>query len=354
MHLPGESDACHPLSCLCGDLLQYLSRALPPVCGVLLGPARARAVERVLRGGFGDDLSRLDHGDGPRATGPDVEADQDAHASLLLLMRLFAALYDLRLITFVHPQRGVDRLLAGQGIGPTPRFAHGVAVYLPGQVPDELPLQDGAPDGGHLIFRVGIEVEAYDLAFLAVACVLERLGQFQGLHEEVGAYHVVVVEGAPAVVPVLVAELVLRGQEVGVLGQVLAVHYEVLPVHVDLQIGSVHPEGVDLLDREESHTDVLHQDLHSRLRVLVLQKDLHVLLVGMVGQLGDALHKATPDLRIRALESVVIALSARPDDEVSPYSGAEVYAAPQGIYTPATEPLVGVYERAQRVGRVGV
>jgi hypothetical protein len=43
----------------------------------------------------------------------------------------------------------------------------------------------------------------------------------------------------------------------------------------------------------------------------VLEKDLHALLVGVVGQLGDALDKATPDLRIRALESVIIALSAR-------------------------------------------
>jgi hypothetical protein len=34
-----------------------------------------RAVKRVLRGGFGDYLSRLVHGDGPRAAGADVEAD---------------------------------------------------------------------------------------------------------------------------------------------------------------------------------------------------------------------------------------------------------------------------------------
>src|SRR5829696_5191241 len=45
-------------------------------------------------------------------------------------------------------------------------------VYFPRQVPDELPLQDGAPDGGHLIFCVGIEVEADHLTFLPVTRVL--------------------------------------------------------------------------------------------------------------------------------------------------------------------------------------
>ena len=86
----------------------------------------------------------------------------------------------------------------------------------------------------------------------------------------------------------------------------------------------------------------------------MLQKDLHVLLVGVVGQLGDALDEATPDLRVRALEGVIITLRAGPDDEVRPHSRAEVYAAPQGIYALTAESLVGVYERAKRVGRVGV
>src|ERR687889_591804 len=63
-------------------------------------------------------------------------------------------------------------------------------VYLRRQVPNELPLQDGAPDGGQLVLRVGIQVEAHDFAFLPVARILESLGQLQGLHEEVGADHV--------------------------------------------------------------------------------------------------------------------------------------------------------------------
>ena len=71
-------------------------------------------------------------------------------------------------------------------------------------------------------------------------------------------------------------------------------------------------------------------------------------------KLGDALDEATPDLRIRTLEGVVVALRAGPDDEVRPHSRAEVYAAPQGIYALAAESLVWVYERAQRVSRVGV
>src|SRR5688572_25836890 len=86
----------------------------------------------------------------------------------------------------------------------------------------------------------------------------------------------------------------------------------------------------------------------------MLEKDLDLLLVGVIGQLGDALHKTPPGFRIRTLESVIIALGAGPDDKVGPYLTAEVYAAPQGIYALAAERFVGVYESAERVGRVGV
>src|ERR687897_63513 len=82
-----KPDTCYLLPYLCGDVLYYLFGALPPIVWVLLGPARVRAVERVLRGGFGDYHSRLINGDGPHAAGPDVEPDQDAHTSLLLLAR---------------------------------------------------------------------------------------------------------------------------------------------------------------------------------------------------------------------------------------------------------------------------
>ena len=65
-------------------------------------------------------------------------------------------------------------------------------------------------------------VMPYEVAFQGfsseLASVLEGLGKLEGLHEEVGADDVVVVEGAPAIVAVLVAELALRGEEVGVLG----------------------------------------------------------------------------------------------------------------------------------------
>ena len=69
----------------------------------------------------------------------------------------------------------------------------------------------------------------------------------------------------------------------------------------------------------------------------MLEKDLHTFLVGVVGQLCNAFDEATPDLRIRALEGVVVALRARPDDEVSPDFGAEVYPATQGVYALAAE-----------------
>jgi hypothetical protein len=153
---------------------------------------------------------------------------------------------------------------------------------------------------------------------------------------------------------VLVAELALGGEQVGVLGQVLAVHYQVLPVHVDQEVLRIHPEGVDLLDGEERHPDVLHQDLHGGLAVLVLQKDLHVLLVGAVHYLRHALDEAAPGLRVGPLEGVVVPLGTGPDDEVSPDLAAQVHPALERVYALTADPLVRVYEGAPAVGRVGV
>jgi hypothetical protein len=153
---------------------------------------------------------------------------------------------------------------------------------------------------------------------------------------------------------VLVAQLVLGGEEVSIFCQVLAVHYEVLPVQIYLQVGGVHPEGVDLLDGKQRHPDVLHQYLHGRLGVLVLQEDLNVLLVGVVRKLRNTLDETPPRLRVRPLERVVVPFRAGPDDEVRANSRAQINAAPQGVFSQAPESRIGVDESAKGVGRVGV
>ena len=92
-----------------------------------------------------------------------------------------------------------------------------------------------------LVLGVRVEVEAEPLAVLAVAGAAQLERELERLHERGGADHVVVVEGAPAGVRVLMAEQPLGGEHRRVLGEVLAVHEQVLPVHVDLDV--VDPLG---------------------------------------------------------------------------------------------------------------
>jgi hypothetical protein len=90
----------------------------------------------------------------------------------------------------------------------------------------------------------------------------------------------------------------------------------------------------------------MHQDLHRRLAILVLEKDLDALLVGVVGQLGYRLHKSAPHLRVGTLEGVVVPLGPRPDYEVRPYLRAQIYAASQSVYPLSPELVIRVDEGA--------
>src|SRR5918999_709580 len=81
------------------------------------------------------------------------------------------------LIVLVESQSRVDRPLAREGVGLALGLAQSLAIYFSRQVPDELPLHNSAHDCGDLILGVGVEVEAYYLALLPVADVLEGLRQ---------------------------------------------------------------------------------------------------------------------------------------------------------------------------------
>jgi L-rhamnose isomerase len=113
-------------------------------------------------------------------------------------------------------------------------------------------------------------------------------------------------------------------------------------------------EGVaELTDHaNEKGVKVFLEHKNSEPAMKILMQNIGMTLFTI--QKVNALDEATPDPRIRALEGIVVALRARPDDEVSPDFGAEVYPAPQGVYALAAECIVGVYEHAQRVGRVWV
>jgi hypothetical protein len=113
---------------------------------------------------------------------------------------------------------------------------------------------------------------------------------------------------------VLVTEHPFGRAESGVLGEALAVHDQVLPVHVHLDV--LEPLGSELVDHMQRHADVPHVDLHRRLRVLVLEEQEDPLLPAALGGLTDAVDEPGPTLPVGSLERIVVALDAGPDDEV--------------------------------------
>jgi len=64
-------------------------------------------------------------------------------------------------------------------------------------------------------------------------------------------------------------QALLAASSAGVFRQVLAVHQQMLPIHVDLDV--VDSLRAELVDDVQAHADVAHQDLHRRLGVLVLE-----------------------------------------------------------------------------------
>ncbi len=149
---------------------------------------------------------------------------------------------------------------------------------------------------------------------LAVADAPELERELERLHEADRADHVVVVERAPAVVRVLVPEQPDVGEQRRVLGQRLAVHDQVLPVHVHLDV--LDPTVMQRVDHVQGHADVAHQDLHRGLGVLVLEEELHAVAGADLRGLGDPVQEPPPALGVGRLERVVVALDPGPDDEV--------------------------------------
>ena len=112
----------------------------------------------------------------------------------------------------------------------------------------------------------------------------------------------------------LVAEQAFGREQCCVLGEVLAVHDQVLPVHVHLHV--VDPLGAQLVDHVQRHPDVAHEDLHRRLGVLVLEEHGHAAVARVLRRLADAVDEPPPRVRVRRLERVVVALDPGPDDHV--------------------------------------
>ena len=120
----------------------------------------------------------------------------------------------------------------------------------------------------------------------------------------------------------LVAEKPFRGEQRSVLGEALAVHQQVLPVHVDLDV--VDALRAKLVDHVERHPDVPHQDLHGRLGVLVLEEKRDAVLLATRRHVADAVHEPRPGLGVRCLEGIVVALDPGPQDHLRVDRSGEV------------------------------
>jgi hypothetical protein len=102
---------------------------------------------------------------------------------------------------------------------------------------------------------------------------------------------------APAGVRVQVAEQALGGEQRRVLIKVLAVHDQVLPVHVDLDV--VDARRAQRVDHVQRHADAAHQDLHRGFGVFVLEEDGDAALARVTCGLADRVDQPPPRRRIR-------------------------------------------------------
>ena len=155
-----------------------------------------------------------------------------------------------------------------------------------------------------------------------------------------------------------------RGQERRVLAEVLPVHQQVLPVHVDLHV--VDPLRAERVDHVQRHAHVPHEDLHRGLGVLVLEEEENPVLLAALCRLPDAVDEPCPALGIRRLERIVVALDPGPEDEVRADLAREVdrlereresgvaHGVVRGRETALAEPRVEVQPGADGVDAVPV
>src|SRR5579875_4134270 len=153
---------------------------------------------------------------------------------LTSLFTLFAPCNNAVDVGFIQAHGLINDAISLDGIGMGTCFIERLAINLGGKVVDVGPLQDRATDGGYLILSIRIEIIADTLPLRAIIDILQGHRQLQGLHEESSANHVIVIEGSPTRIGVLMPQLALAMQKRRVFRQVLAIHNQVLPVHIDL------------------------------------------------------------------------------------------------------------------------
>ena len=109
-----------------------------------------------------------------------------------------------------------------------------------------------------------------------------------------------------------------------------------------------------LVDHEQRHPDVPHQDLHRRLRVLVLEPERLALLGERRRDLPEPVDEQVPALRVRRLERVVVALDPRPDDHRHAELAGELRAGDGDLHRLVAHGRIRVAEPAAAEPRIEV
>src|SRR5579884_159482 len=116
-------------------------------------------------------------------------------------------------ISLIESHGFIDDAISLDGIGMGTRLIERLAVNPGSKVVDVGPLQYRAPHCCYLILGIWIEVVADTLPLRAIVHILQCHRQFQGLHEESRADHVIIIEGSPTRIGVLMPQLTFAMQK---------------------------------------------------------------------------------------------------------------------------------------------
>src|SRR5258706_2251931 len=141
---------------------------------------------------------------------------QNADNRLGALLMLHAPGNNAVCVSLIQSHCLIDDAITLDGIGMRTSLVERFTVDLACEIVNESPLEYRTAHGGYLVLGIRIEIVADALALSAIVHVLQRHSQFQCLHEEGRANHIIVVKGAPTAVGVLMSQFALAVQKGGI------------------------------------------------------------------------------------------------------------------------------------------
>src|SRR5260370_9911642 len=138
------------------------------------------------------------------------------------------------------------------------------AIDLACQIVNKCPLEYRAAYRCHLMFSVRVQVVTNTVTLSTIVDVLPSHRQLEGLHEKGSSHHVIIVKCSPAGVAVLMPQFTFGMQQGRVFCQVLTVHNQVLPVHIDLDAGGIYAQAASAGDAVKGCRNIAPKDAHLR------------------------------------------------------------------------------------------